>query len=130
MIGRIGACHLLHLVPVALCRQVNPRTNVGLQRYVENCYDRTMTAFDAIAFDRGTDPILRLLTPEQVRAVVDYRGDEALRRRIDELAAKNTEGELTEPERSEYEGYVRANKFVAVLQAKARRMLSVNHPKL
>lgn len=87
-----------------------------------------MPAFDTIAFDRGTDPILRLLTPEQVRAVAAYQGDEALRRRIDELAAKNGEGELTEAERSEYEGYVRANKFVAVLQAKARRMLSPSNP--
>jgi hypothetical protein len=86
-----------------------------------------MTAFDSVAFDRGTDPILRLLTPEQVRAVAAYRADEALRQRIDELAAKNTDGELTEPERSEYEGYVRANQFVAVLQAKARKILVVNN---
>ena len=86
------------------------------------------TTFDTIAFDRGTDPILRLLTPEQIRAVAAYRGDETLRQRIDELAAKNSAGELTEPERSEYEGYVRANKFVPILQARARRMLSANSP--
>jgi hypothetical protein len=83
--------------------------------------------FDAIAFDRGTDPILRLLTPEQARAVVAYRGDDALRQRIDELAARNAEGDLSESERSEYEGYVRANTFVAILQAKARRMLSMHN---
>ena len=85
-----------------------------------------MTAsFDTLAFERGTDPILRFLTVEQARALVAYRGDESLRRRIEELAAKNTEGQLSEAERSEYEGYVRANKFVAVLQAKARKLLAV-----
>ena len=86
-----------------------------------------MTAtFDTLAFDRGTDPILRLLTPGQVQALAAYRGDEALRQRIDELASRNGEGSLTEREQAEYEGYVRANKFVATLQARARRMLGEN----
>ena len=86
------------------------------------------TTFDTTAFDRGMDPILRLLTPGQVQALAAYRGDDALRRRIEELAARNTEGELTERERAEYEGYVRANKFVAILQARARRMLGEGTP--
>ena len=37
--------------------------------------------------------------------------------------ARINEGELTDEERAEYEGYVRANNFVAVLQAKARKIL-------
>ncbi len=53
-----------------------------------------------------------------------YRGDDSLRNRIDELAERNTEGKLTDEERAEYEGYVRANKFVATLQAKARKLLA------
>jgi hypothetical protein len=81
------------------------------------------TAYDT-AFDRGTDPILRFLTPQQAEALVAYRGDEALQRRIEELAAKSTEGALAEEERAEYEGYVKANKFVATLQAKARKLLA------
>jgi hypothetical protein len=86
------------------------------------------TTFDTVAFDRGTDPIFRFLTPDQVRALVAYRGDDVLRRRIDDLAAKNSDEGLTEQERAEYEGYVRANKFVAILQAKARRMLNDSNP--
>lgn len=81
------------------------------------------TAFDT-AFDRGIDPILQFSTPGQARAPVDYRGDEALRARVEELAGKCTEGQLTDDERAEYEGYVKANKFIATLQAKARKMLS------
>jgi hypothetical protein len=82
------------------------------------------TTFDPVAFDRGTDPILRVLTPEQVRTVAAYQGDEALRERVEELASRNTEGQLTEAEHAEYEGYVRANQFIAVLQAKARKILA------
>jgi hypothetical protein len=85
----------------------------------------TTTTFDTAAFDRGTDPIIRFLSPEQARALLAYRGDDALRRRIDELAAKSNEGVLTDPERAEYDGYVRANKFIAILQAKARKRLTM-----
>lgn len=80
--------------------------------------------FDTAAFDRGTDPILAFFTVEQAKALVAYRGDESLQTRIEQLARKNTEGELTEQEQAEYEGYARANKFIAVLQAKARKLLS------
>lgn len=41
-----------------------------------------------------------------------------------QLAERANEGELTAEEQAEYEGYVRANKFVAILQAKARKLLS------
>jgi hypothetical protein len=81
------------------------------------------TTFDSTAFDRGTDGILQFLTVDQAAALVAYRGDEATRARIEELASKSTEGELTEAERAEYEGYVQANDFIATLQAKARKLL-------
>jgi hypothetical protein len=80
-------------------------------------------AFDIEAFDRGTDPILRLLTVEQAREIVRFKGEASLQRRIAELARKSNEGELTPAERAEYEGYIRANKFIAILQAKARKLL-------
>jgi hypothetical protein len=83
------------------------------------------TAFDTVAFDRGTDPILGFFNVEQARALVAYRGDQAIRERIEELARKSTEGKLTEQERAEYEGYVQANKFIAILQAKAKKLLNV-----
>jgi uncharacterized protein YnzC (UPF0291/DUF896 family) len=45
-------------------------------------------------------------------------------RRIDTLADKCTEGQLTPEEREEYETYVQASRFIAILQAKARNLLS------
>jgi len=76
------------------------------------------------AFDRATQPIFHILSPEQVHKIADYHADQALQDRITQLADKANEGELSDEEQSEYEGYVHANRFVAVLQAQARRRLS------
>jgi hypothetical protein len=81
-------------------------------------------AFDSNAFDRATEPLLRLLPVQQARELVDYRSGGALQARVEELASKSNEGELSEEERAEYSGYVQANRFVAVLQAQARRRLT------
>ena len=80
-------------------------------------------SFDTNAFDRGTDFLLQIFTVQQAELLIAYQGDENLRTRVEELAEKSNEGDLTEKERAEYEGYVRANKFVATLQAKARKLL-------
>lgn len=82
------------------------------------------TTFDTVAFDRVTDPVLRLLPEETVRNLADYRAEGTLEAEIEELARKSNEGELSEAERRRYLGYVQANKFVAILQARARRLLS------
>lgn len=74
------------------------------------------------AFHRGVVPLLQLILPGREDAVLQVQPDEALRNRIEVLAAKSTEGELSADERDEYEGYVRANKFAAVLRREARRM--------
>ena len=82
------------------------------------------TTIDALAFNRGIDPILQFLTMDQARSIVEYRGEATLRQRIEQLAELANEGELSTAEQAEYEGYVRANKFVAVLQARARKLLA------
>jgi hypothetical protein len=77
---------------------------------------------ETAAFERGIRPVLQLLLPDKADAVLSFRPDAALQSRIEQLAAKSTEGELTEPERAELAGYVRANKFIAILQRQARQM--------
>jgi hypothetical protein len=74
------------------------------------------------AFDRGVAPVLQLLLPEREQAVIDFRPDSELQERIEMLACKSTEGELSEEERAEYAGYVSANKFVAILKRQALRL--------
>jgi hypothetical protein len=76
------------------------------------------------AFHRGVNPLLQLLLPGREEAVLAVETDQALRARIEELAAKNTEGNLTPDEIDEYAGYVRANKFVAVLRREAKKFKS------
>ena len=84
------------------------------------------TIINATAFNRGIDPILQFFTVDQARDIVQYRGDSDLQRRIEELAELSNEGNLTPDDQSEYEGYVQANKFVAILQAKVRKLLSTS----
>ena len=78
---------------------------------------------ETIAFERGIRPILQIVLLDKADAVLNFRPDPTLQDRIEELATKSTEGELTDQERAEYEGYVRANKFIAILQRQARQFL-------
>jgi hypothetical protein len=85
------------------------------------------TAFDTSAFEAGTDPILQFISPEQARKLIEFRGDPEIQARIEDLASRNTEGELSTEEQTQYEGYVLANKFIAILQAKARKLVAAVH---
>lgn len=79
---------------------------------------------NAAAFDRAIEPVLGILSTDQAHKIADYHADEALQAKIEQLAEKANEGVLTEEERAEYEGYVHANNFVAVLQAQVRRRIA------
>ena len=67
--------------------------------------------------------MLRIVLPEKAEAVLRFRAAPELQARIEELAGKSTEGQLTETEKAEYAGYVRANKFIAILQRQARQLI-------
>ncbi len=72
------------------------------------------------------EPVGRCFTPDVVRELVNLRADPVVQTRIEELADKNTEGELSSEERDEYETYVRAVEIISILQAKARAILTYN----
>lgn len=76
------------------------------------------------AFHRGTASIFSLLSTEQTRQLAELRSDESLADRMNDLAEKAGEGELTAEERAEYEAYIEANNLLAVLQAEARYRLA------
>ena len=61
------------------------------------------------------------------QALLGLRADEKLQLRIEELADRCTEGQLTDEEREEYETLIRAGSFIAILQAKARKRLEGEH---
>jgi hypothetical protein len=75
------------------------------------------------AFERGVGPVLRIVLPEKAEAILRFRAAPELQARIEELAGKSTEGQLTEKEVAEYAGYARANKFIAILQRQARQLI-------
>ncbi len=73
--------------------------------------------------DRLVEPVVRTLTPKVARALVQLRADTAFQARMDELAQKCNDGELSPEEKDEYETSVRFGNFIAILQAKARSLL-------
>ena len=79
---------------------------------------------DRRALDRLLDPLSDCFTPAVARRLVRFRADAPTRNRIEELATKCDEGELTPEERREYESYVRAIHLISILQSKARAVLA------
>ena len=73
--------------------------------------------------DSFLDPFGAFLTPEVARSLVDFRVDKQTQARLDELADKCNEGQLTPAEREEYDIYISVTDFITVLQAKARTIL-------
>jgi hypothetical protein len=72
--------------------------------------------------DRLVEPVVRTLTPEVAKAIAELRADPELQSRMDELAERCNQGKLTPEERDEYETNIRFGNFLAIIQAKARRM--------
>ncbi len=79
----------------------------------------------AVYLDRMLEPVSRCFTKDVALQLTQLRADPVLQARMDELADKSTEGNLSEEERREYETYVRAGNVIAVIQAKARKFLAV-----
>lgn len=86
-------------------------------------YTEDMKTMQPPVLERILDPVSKCLTPDVARAIVDYRLDSESQAVLDSLAEKSTAGKLTDTERRQYESFVSALDFVAVLQSKARRLL-------
>ena len=70
--------------------------------------------------DSLLDSVARCFNEETVRALSQMQADESLQSRIEILAEKANEGELTAEEREEYETFIRWTDMIAILQLKAR----------
>ena len=76
------------------------------------------------AFHRGTAPLFEVLTSDQLQRLSRLQADPALADRLQELAEKANEGELSDSETAEYEAYIEANNLLAIVQAEARFRLT------
>jgi hypothetical protein len=79
------------------------------------------------ALERVLAAVGQCLDRQSAESLLRLRGDTEMQGRIEELADKCTEGRLTPEERDEYEAMIRVGNFVAILQAKARRLLAEGH---
>jgi len=93
------------------------------------CYTCRMQASTATpVLDEILEPVTRCLTVDSARQLLGHRPKRKTRALIEKLARKCNEGALTPDERAEYETYVFAGEFVALLQAKARALLKQQRP--
>ena len=80
---------------------------------------RTETTF----FDRILDPVTECLSPQVAVRLVELRADPQTQFRLDSLAEKANQGQLTPDEDFEYRQSIDAIDVLAILQAKARAYL-------
>lgn len=79
---------------------------------------------DITILDKVLEPVARCFTPAVAKQIAELRADTPTQDRLDELASKCNEGELTETEKREYRAYVDALDLLGLLQAKARTILA------
>lgn len=81
------------------------------------------TIKSTLVLEEILEPVIRCLSPDNARQVLDHRPRRKVLAHIQKLARKCNEGELTPEERAEYESYVFAGEFVALVQARAKALL-------
>lgn len=77
--------------------------------------------------DRLVTPLGECLTPESARRLLALKPDPDLQARVDEMATRHTEGQLSPEETAEYGRYVSYATFIAILKSKARQLLATPH---
>lgn len=75
------------------------------------------------ALDRFLQPLAACLTPEVAQRIANLQLDVQSQTRLDELAAKANEGQLSDDERQEYEEFVEGIDLMGILKARARSVL-------
>jgi hypothetical protein len=83
-----------------------------------------INAINGRVLDRLLEPVSSSLNEEAARKLIGLKADRKAQARVAELARKCNEGKLTPDERADYEFFVMAGEFVAILQAKARILLA------
>jgi len=70
------------------------------------------------------EPLTESFGPETAELFANLKATPDMAARLEVLAEKCNEGELSAEERSEYETYVRVGNLFAILKAKGRKALS------
>jgi hypothetical protein len=83
-----------------------------------------MAAQELQVMDEMLQPLSAAMTPETAKVLSRLQATPSMQARVDELAARCNEGELTIDERAEYEMYVRIGNLFALIKAKAKSLLA------
>ena len=89
---------------------------------IQTCYDGIMSTANTV-LDELLEPVGACFTPEVAQRLINLRASSAVQKRIEELARKSEQGQLSKVEQEEYEALVSAGNFIAILQSKARRLI-------
>jgi len=76
--------------------------------------------------DSLLDPFGECLTLEVAEKLVKLRANPEIVAKVDELAEKCNEGQLTTDERDEYESYIHVNNVMMMMKARARKFLQAH----
>jgi hypothetical protein len=71
------------------------------------------------------DTVAACLDAASLRAIAHLQLDSRTRERLDELADRANEGQLTPEETAEYQGFIRASEFLGLAQLRARVRLGL-----
>ena len=83
-----------------------------------------MATAEITYLDRLLTPVTQCFTPEVAERLIALRAEPDVKARIEELAAKANEGQLSADERAKYEDYVDAVDLIGILQARARTVVA------
>ncbi|MDH3600307.1 MAG: hypothetical protein OEU26_11775 [Candidatus Tectomicrobia bacterium] len=76
--------------------------------------------------DNLLDPFGECLTLEVAEKLVKLRANPEIVAKVEELAEKCNEGQLTTDERDEYESYIHVNNVMMMMKARARKFLQAH----
>jgi hypothetical protein len=81
-------------------------------------------ALDTSATTQVFSQLASSLDRASLESLVGFHADERTQSRVDELAERCNAGTLSAAEARDYESYVEAARFIAILKAEARRILN------
>ena len=80
------------------------------------------------ALDGLLDPLTSALDPSALRQIVEFRISPEVEARVDYLAKRANDGELTLEEDAEYEALIDGADWITILKLKARGLLAARGP--
>ena len=99
-----------------------------MARPEKNWYGTAMNQTQVSIYGQMLDSVGRCFTPDVAARIAEIRASAEVQERLEYLAERCNEGQLTEEEKDEYESCVHVINFISILQAKARKIRSGSAP--